>query len=331
MNINNLSFRLALLGIPRIGRKTVAKVAASITDAPPSSANELYDICLRCKTSGMRIPDINISVVKAAFDRAEQILEKSDNLNIQAIPYGDDRFPPHFWDMKEDSPQVIFVKGNVDSLKSNINAALIGTRKPTSWGLKAGMRLAQVLSGSGISIVSGLALGCDTAAHEGCLDAGGRTVAVLAHGLDIVQPTKNRDLAERIVDSGGCLISEYEIGKSSRPNQFIERDRLQAALSKVIVVIETNIKGGTMHAVRYGQQLGRLLGCINHPDDLLKFPTTEGNQELIKTARALPIGNAKEVQNLIKQIKQSDGISSQYQSANAKSTELPTDQLPFNL
>ena len=86
-----------------------------------------------------------------------------------------------------------------------------------------------------------------------------------------------------------------------------------------------------MHAVRYGQQLGRLLGCINHPDDLLKFPTTEGNQELIKTARALPIGNAKEVQNLIKQIKQSDGISSQYQSANAKSTELSTDQLAFNL
>ena len=308
-DFNNVRFRLALLELPRVGRKTAARIAASITDGFPNSAHELYDLCQRSATSGIRIPQVDIRTVENAFDRAEQILEKSDKLNIQVYPYGDDRFPAHFWDMKEDSPQVMFVKGHVESLKSNTNAAVIGTRNPTPWGLEAGKRLVQVLSESEITIVSGLALGCDTVAHEGCLEAGGLTVAVLAHGLDMVQPLKNKNLAERIIHSGGCLISEYEVGKIIRPNQFIERNRLQAALSKALIVIETSTKGGTMHAVRHGQKLHRLLACINHPYDLLKSPTTEGNQDLIKTAQAFPLGNPKEVKNFIQQMKISDSSS----------------------
>lgn len=331
MVYNNVRFRLALLQLPRVGRKTVYKISGSITDSFPESARELYDLCQRYVSDGGRIPANDFLAVEAAFDRAENILEESNKHQIEAFPYGDDHFPSHFWDMKADSPQVIFAKGNVKSLKSNVNAAVIGTRKPTPWGVKAGARLAQILSDSGIAIVSGLALGCDTAAHEGCLKADGVTVAVLAHGLDMVQPAKNRNLAQRIIHSGGCLISEYEVGKSSRPNQLIERDRLQAALSKAVVVIETNTKGGTMHAVRYGQKLHRLLGCLNHPEYLLKFPSTTGNQELIQIARASPLGNAKEVSDFIRKVKAMGNNPCEDQHSDTISKVSSDDQLGFNL
>lgn len=331
IEINNTRFRLALLGIPRVGRKTAARIAASITNDLPSSAQELFDVLQRCRASGIKAPNVDIGATVAALDHADQILEKSDKLNIQAIPYGDYRFPSHFWEMKEDSPQVIFVKGHIESLKSNNNAALIGTRKPTPWGVKAGRRLAQVLSESGITIVSGLALGCDTIAHEGCLDAQGKTVAVLAHGLDIVQPAKNRNLAERIIDSGGCLISEYEIGKSSRPNQFIERDRLQAALSKAVIVIETTVDGGTMHAVKCSQKLGRLLACIKHPEKLLELPSTQGNQELFRTGGAIPVEGNDDVQELIRLINISESNSCHHHLTKMKDVRASTAQLDFEL
>jgi DNA processing protein len=327
---NNVQFRLALLGIPRIGRKTVAKIAVFVHDNYPSTANELYDLCQRATASGVRLPDVGIRTIETALDRANQLMEKSDKLNIKVIPFGDDRLPSLFWDMKEDSPQVIFLKGRVEAINSASNAAVIGTRSPTPWGLKAGKRLSQVLSESGVTIISGLALGCDTAAHEACLDADGVTVAVLAHGLDIVQPVKNRGLAERILDSGGCLISEYEIGKASRPNQFIERDRLQAALSKAVIVIETNIDGGTMHAVKYGQKLGRLLACIKHPDELREISSTMGNQQLIKRGQAIPVKNSIDLKNLINRISKS-GNRCVDLGADLIGSENSIDQLSFEL
>ena len=101
------------------------------------------------------------------------------------------------------------------------------------------------------NIVSGLAIGCDTAGHISIIDASGITTAVTAHGLDTVYPAENRGLAEKIYENNGILISEYFVNTRGLPNYFVERDRIQAGLSLGTIVIETDIKGGTMHTVNF--------------------------------------------------------------------------------
>jgi DNA processing protein len=100
------------------------------------------------------------------------------------------------------------------------------------------------------SVVSGLALGCDGIAHRAAIEAGGHTVAVLAHGLQTVSPSQHRKLAEEILSSGGALVSEYRFGQGAMPNQFVKRDRTQAGLSRGVVMIQSDLKGGSLHASR---------------------------------------------------------------------------------
>ncbi|MCH8275856.1 MAG: DNA-processing protein DprA, partial [Armatimonadetes bacterium] len=142
---------------------------------------------------------------------------------------------------------------------------------------------------AGFAIVSGLAHGCDTYGHEGCLEGHGVAVGVLAHGLDRVYPAANRDLAERLLESGGCLVSEYPVGVRPMRAAFAERDRIQSGLSDGVLVIETDVKGGTMHTVRFSRDQGRPLACIDHPEKWLGEEKTMGNQKLIKDGWATPI------------------------------------------
>ena len=131
------------------------------------------------------------------------------------------------------------------------------------------------------NVVSGLALGCDVSAHKGCLDKLGFTTAVLAHGLDTVYPKENTEIADQIVKSGGILISEYYVGQTSRPNYFIERDRIQAALSDGIIVVETDQKGGTMHTTGFAKEYDKLIGVFKHPDTTKPHRMMEGNKLLV--------------------------------------------------
>ncbi len=120
--------------------------------------------------------------------------------------------------------------------------------------------------------MSGLARGCDTHAHEGCLEAGGVGVAVLAHGLDRKIPA----LAERLLERGGALVSEYPIGTPPRGYAFVERDRLQSGLSDAVLVIETGAHGGAMHALREARRQGRPFACLD----------IEANRHLIRAGLA---------------------------------------------
>jgi DNA processing protein len=143
----------------------------------------------------------------------------------------------------------------------------------------------------GWCVVSGLAEGCDTEGHEGCLAAGGKTIAALAHGFGRIYPAKNKQLAERILESGGALITEYPPGTPPTRSSFIERDRLQSGLSLGIVVVETDIKGGTMHTVRHARDQGRGIAAISHPPEFVKEAKAQGNQQLIKDLIARPLAN----------------------------------------
>jgi DNA processing protein len=130
-------------------------------------------------------------------------------------------------------------------------------------------------------VVSGLAFGCDAAAHRGCLDQGGYTAAVLPSGLDEIYPPQNRDLAARIAETG-CLLSEYPPGIRPARYRFVERDRLQSGLSDLVIVVESEIHGGAMHTAQFARRQGRRL-LVFSPDRLIGGELASGNQHLLAT------------------------------------------------
>ena len=151
--------------------------------------------------------------------------------------------------------------------------------------------------------MSGLALGCDTVAHKACLARAGKTIAVLAHGLDVIYPKENIYLAEEILDKGGLLLSEHPVGVLPEANHYIQRNRLQSGLSNAVAVIEMELESGTMFTVQFAELQKRMIGCINHPLEHQIHPKANGNQMLLATKRAYPLGTVDEIEYFIELIK----------------------------
>jgi DNA processing protein len=223
-----------------------------------------------------------------ALKKAEFQLEESSAAGISAFSLHDKEYPARLR-MTPDPPAVLFVKGNAAALQKLEAIAIVGTREPTDYGESVARTSGNTAAQVGFVVVSGLAHGCDTFAHEGCLEASGAGVAVMAHGLDKVYPAANRELAARLLDSGGCLVSEYPVHAAPARSAFAERDRIQSGLSEGVLVIETDTVGGTMHTVRFCRDQGRRLACIQHPKKWLNEEKTRGNQKLIADRWAVPI------------------------------------------
>ena len=148
-------------------------------------------------------------------------------------------------------------------------------------------------------VVSGLALGCDTAAHEGCVQSRGITVAVLAHRVDYVYLATNRKLASSIIDGSGALVSEYAPGTKPRSSYFVERDRVQSAFSLGVIIVETDVEGGTMHTAGFAVKQKRRLACLVHPPKFASAEKARGNQKLIKEADAFPLEKKEDLDAFI--------------------------------
>ncbi|HZE20534.1 MAG TPA: DNA-processing protein DprA, partial [Desulfobaccales bacterium] len=161
--------------------------------------------------------------------------------------------------------------------------AIVGTRSASYYGLKAARRLAGALAAQGVTVVSGLARGIDTAAHQGALEMSGRTLAVLGCGLDVVYPPENRQLYEEI-PAQGALISEFSLGAPPEARNFPIRNRLISGLALGVVVIEAGIKSGTGITVRYALDQGREVFAVPGPID---SPTSAGPHRLIQDGAKL--------------------------------------------
>jgi len=152
--------------------------------------------------------------------------------------------------------------------------AIIGARNPTKDSAQIAYQIANLISKKSFStIVSGLAKGIDTAAHQGCLDEGGHTIAVVGHGLDTIYPKENRDLAKKIIKQNGTIISEYPFGAKAEGFRLVERDRIQSLLSHMIILIESNINGGSMYTVEAAKKMNKKIWCLDIP--------ASGNQKVI--------------------------------------------------
>src|SRR3989344_4971641 len=148
----------------------------------------------------------------------------------------------------QNPPEKLYVLGNLPSepLANRPKIAIVGTRKATAQGRLLAKEIARKLTELGVIIVSGLAMGIDTSAHEGAVKAGGQTIAVLANGLDTIYPRQNENLAKKILELDGAIISEYPTNTPSFPNQFLERNRIISGLSIATIIIEAPERSGSL-------------------------------------------------------------------------------------
>jgi len=211
-------------------------------------------------------------------------------INCKTIAFNDSGFP-FLLKQIQNPPSQLFILGELpvnlpekDINDEQIKVAIVGTRKATATGKILARNLAKELSKHGIIIVSGLAMGIDTAAHEGCLDSDGKTIAVLANGLDKVYPAQNSNLAKKIISTGGALISEYPLGTPSYPNQFLERNRIVSGLCTATIVIEAPERSGSLATARNALEQGREVFVVPGPAD---HPNYKGSHQLIRDGARL--------------------------------------------
>lgn len=155
-----------------------------------------------------------------------------------------------------DCPKQLYVLGNVENLRKEC-VSIVGSRKCSLYGRNQAEKIAYKLSNEGKVIVSGLALGIDSCAHIGALKANGRTIAVLAHGLNKIYPPQNRELAIQILKHNGTIISEYSISEIMKKENFERRNRIISGLSSKTIVVEAAIKSGALITANYAMEQGR--------------------------------------------------------------------------
>lgn len=225
---------------------------------------------------------------------------------MEILERKDERFPEFLKEIP-DPPERLYCLGDKRCLSEPRAVAVVGTRTPTRAGGRFAQSCGRWLAKKGYVVVSGLALGCDTAAHEGCIKEGGRTVAVLPGGLRNIYPPQNEKLARRIVRTGGCLVSEYPPEARPRSRTFIERDRLQSGLSLGIIVVETDGEGGAMHTARFCLEQKRFLACAVPSKCYEKHPMVQGNLRLIAQKKAFPVRSFKDLEELLEKARPASG------------------------
>lgn len=189
-------------------------------------------------------------------DRYLKKAEECLRSGVRSVSWFDDHYPGAMKHL-EGMPIILYFKGNTDYLKETGNSvAVVGSRKPSNYGLRATAEIVRNLALQGTIIVSGLARGIDTAAHRATLAAGGKTIAVTACGLDMVYPPENRDLFDEIAKEG-LLVSEMPPGQEAVRRYFPARNRIMSALSDAVAIMEAGEFSGTLHTASFAVAQGR--------------------------------------------------------------------------
>jgi len=195
--------------------------------------------------------------IETLFFKAKKIKNLCAARGIKIITWSDTNYPPLLREIY-DPPVVLYYRGTLPDPQKPL-LGMVGTRKPSLEGSAQGYIIARALGREGISVVSGLALGIDAICHRGNLDGGAPGYAVLGSGLDEIYPKSNRSLARRIVDSGGCILSEYAPGTIPYKSNFPARNRIIAGLSRSVLVVEAPARSGALITANCALDNGREL------------------------------------------------------------------------
>ncbi|WP_039918015.1 DNA-processing protein DprA [Cellvibrio mixtus] len=187
--------------------------------------------------------------------------------DLHCLTFDDPRYPRLLREIPK-PPPMLFVRGDHTCL-SLPQVAMVGSRNPTAGGSENAERFARYLAECGFAITSGLALGIDAAAHQGALNAGGKTIAVMGTGIDMIYPARHRGLAQAILYAGGALVSEFPLGVSSQAANFPQRNRIISGLSGGTLVVEAAVQSGSLitaaYALQHNREVFAIPGSIHNP------------------------------------------------------------------
>ncbi len=232
-----------------------------------------------------RIPGISYPVAKAILHKKITDLEKQEfesvcEKGIRIITMVDENYPPLLLQIP-DPPPFLYVLGNLE--KSAVHLAIVGSRDATRYGITTAKQLSRELVHHGISIVSGMARGIDTAAHDGAIEANGHTVAVLGCGVDVVYPPENRSLFQKIRETG-AVISEFPLHANPEPYHFPLRNRIISGMSVGTIVVEAAMKSGSLITAKLAADQGREVFAV--PGSIHSFKSS-GTHNLLKQGAKL--------------------------------------------
>ncbi|MEM7180064.1 MAG: DNA-processing protein DprA [Spirochaetota bacterium] len=293
---------IALLGLPGFGRQRIRKLVTgseNLRSAGISNAKELFEFV--CNKDNRALGEQQeYSLWLEAWEKAESILQECQTHGICVLGAGSIKFPERLKHIPN-PPILLFAKGNLASLQQR-SVAIIGTRTPSVDALELGKLYSQQILSAGFAVVSGLAKGCDTLAHQLSVAKKVPTIAFLPSGILNLYPKSNAKLAQEICESGGCLLSEYIPRAEPQKYFFVERDRLQSGLAQGVFVIETDLDGGSMHTTKFARRQKRKLACIYSREQNWKIPAREGNSYLVASGQATAIFSTRELDLWLQQL-----------------------------
>ena len=278
--MNKLEELLFLKNIPGYGNASIRKMYLKEIEKLSG-----VDECARLlhETDGK----VSLQEIEISKSKTHELLEMINrDHTIRAITVFDEAFPEQLNLLKNQAPLVLYARGDIDLLRKP-SLAVIGTRKPSDWSIRVGEQMVKkTIEISHRVVVSGLALGCDAVGHKAAVENGGKTIAVLPSGINVITPASNKGLADKILDTGGCIISEYQPMEKVQRVTYAKRDGIIAALADATFVIECGINSGTMITVKDAYRMGKKIGCYMASEDKGAY---EGNAYMIKEYSAVPV------------------------------------------
>ncbi len=245
---------LALTTVPGIGGVTARKMIERFGDVEAIFSASLEELS--------EVPRVTEALAKqilaAPIEQLEGELLSLNDEGIDLLTWDDDRFPSPLRPLPE-APMVLFMRGDLSSADEQA-AAIVGTREPTQSAVELAHTIGRELAARGFAIVSGLALGIDTAAHRGALETG-RTIAVLGSGIRHIHPRENVELAEEIAGCG-AILSELHPNTPPRGQNLMARDRIISGLSRAVIVIEAGEKSGSLDTAAKAKKQGRAVYAV---------------------------------------------------------------------
>jgi DNA processing protein len=278
MDRKALYYWLALNRIPGVGQVSYARLLERF--GKPEKVFQA-DLEALLSVEGLR-KTTALSIVK--FKRAEKIDRELDQLEkegIGVLTRSDPLYPPLLANI-HDPPPLLYFKGR-PSAQDGRSLAIVGSRQGTAYGIRMTERLAWSVAQRGLTVVSGLARGIDTAAHQGALMAGGRTVAVLGSGLDVVYPSENKTLFQRISEEG-MVCSEFPLGTLPERQNFPIRNRLISGMALGVTIVEATLRSGSLITAQLALDQGREVFAV--PGSIESFKSS-GTNRLIKQGAKL--------------------------------------------
>lgn len=313
---NDLIYWNALALFPKFGAKRFKKLYSYF----PEMKGAFFASYHQLKEVGLEEEIILEFIEKRKKIEPEKEWEKLEKNEIKIITIKDENYPLHLKEIYC-PPAILYFKGNLE--KEEYSIAVVGTRKPTSYGKQAALEIVRELAQNGLTIISGLAIGIDSLAHQATLEARGRTLAILGNGLDDIYPKSNQKLAEEIIQKGGALISEYPLGVPPLKQNFPYRNRIISGLSLGVLILEAPKDSGALITARYALEQNREIFAL--PGSIYSQASL-GPNNLIKMGAKL-IASSFDILDALNLVQISDFIENKKIIPDTKEEEILLEHL----